>query len=342
MRVTSGLLSVESDRVQRPPVPSAVMSNVARPRLLILLVILIAGVAATGFGVASSTSSSSSANELTYPKAGVLGLVEGVTEFLPISSTGHLVIAEELLGIGQNDETKAATDTYTVAIQIGAIIAILMIFWRRCISVVNGLIGRDPAGRRTLIALAVAFVPAAVIGKLFGKVIEKHLLSSLPVALAWIVGGVVILLWFQDRQPDETAEVQDVSMITPRTALIIGFAQSLALFPGVSRSLVTIIGALLLGVSLTAAVEFSFLLGLLTLTAATAYSLASDGGELVDHFGTATPLFGVLIAGLAAFASVRWMIGWLDKRGLGVFGWYRIISGVGVLILIAAGTRVGA
>lgn len=342
MRVTSGLLSVESNRVQRPPVPSAVMSNVARPRLLILLVILIAGVAATGFGVASSTSSSSSANELTYPKAGVLGLVEGVTEFLPISSTGHLVIAEELLGIGQNDETKAATDTYTVAIQIGAIIAILMIFWRRCISVVNGLIGRDPAGRRTLIALAVAFVPAAVIGKLFGKVIEKHLLSSLPVALAWIVGGVVILLWFQDRQPDETAEVQDVSMITPRTALIIGFAQSLALFPGVSRSLVTIIGALLLGVSLTAAVEFSFLLGLLTLTAATAYSLASDGGELVDHFGTATPLFGVLIAGLAAFASVRWMIGWLDKRGLGVFGWYRIISGVGVLILIAAGTRVGA
>lgn len=318
------------------------MSNVARLRLLILLVILIAGVAATGFGVASSTSSSSSANELTYPKAGVLGLVEGVTEFLPISSTGHLVIAEELLGIGQNDETKAATDTYTVAIQIGAIIAILMIFWRRCISVVNGLIGRDPAGRRTLIALAVAFVPAAVIGKLFGKVIEKHLLSSLPVALAWIVGGVVILLWFQDRQPDETAEVQDVSMITPRTALIIGFAQSLALFPGVSRSLVTIIGALLLGVSLTAAVEFSFLLGLLTLTAATAYSLASDGGELVDHFGTATPLFGVLIAGLAAFASVRWMIGWLDKRGLGVFGWYRIISGVGVLILIAAGTRVGA
>lgn len=340
MRVTSGLLSVESDR----PAPAGTVGGHVerRARLLILLVILIAGVAATGFGVASSTSSSSSANELTYPKAGVLGLVEGVTEFLPISSTGHLVIAEELLGIGQNDETKAATDTYTVAIQIGAIIAILMIFWRRCISVVNGLIGRDPAGRRTLIALAVAFVPAAVIGKLFGKVIEKHLLSSLPVALAWIVGGVVILLWFQDRQPDETAEVQDVSMITPRTALIIGFAQSLALFPGVSRSLVTIIGALLLGVSLTAAVEFSFLLGLLTLTAATAYSLASDGGELVDHFGTATPLFGVLIAGLAAFASVRWMIGWLDKRGLGVFGWYRIISGVGVLILIAAGTRVGA
>jgi len=332
------------------------VSSIGVPRLVAVLAILVGGFAATGFvGVRANAQSTaqttitqttapqpSADNELTYPKAGVLGLVEGITEFLPISSTGHLVIAEELLGIGQNADTKAATDTYTVAIQIGAIIAILLIFWRRCISVVNGLIGRDPAGRRTLIALAVAFVPAAVIGKVFDKAIEKHLLSALPVALAWIVGGIVILVWFRDREPDETAEVQDVSMITPRMALIIGFAQSLALWPGVSRSLVTIIGAMLLGVSLTAAVEFSFLLGLLTLTAATAYSLASDGSELVDHFGTATPLFGVLVAGVAAFASVRWMIGWLDKRGLGVFGWYRIITGVGVLVLIAAGTRVGA
>lgn len=332
MRASSEPLSHEAAPSGEAPVPSGAMS---RLRVAVLIAVVVGGIAATAFGAVATT------NELTYPKAAVLGVVEGVTEFLPISSTGHLVIAEQLLGIGQTDETKAATDTYTIAIQIGAIIAVLFIFWRRCISVVNGLLGRDHAGRRTLIALVVAFLPAAVIGKLFDKAIEQHLLAPVPVAIAWIVGGIVILVWFRDRAPDDSAAVRDVSMITPRQALLIGCAQSLALWPGVSRSLVTIIGALLLGVSMTAAVEFSFLLGLITLTAATAYSLASDGGELVDHFGTATPLFGLVVAGIAAFASVKWMVGWLDKRGLGVFGWYRIAAGTAVFILIAAGTRVG-
>lgn len=308
----------------------------SRLRVVALLAVLVGGVAATAYGTIAAT------NELTYPKAAVLGVVEGITEFLPISSTGHLVIAEQLLGIGQTPETKTATDTYTIAIQIGAIFGVLLIFWRRCISVVNGLLGRDPDGRRTLIALVVAFAPAAVIGKLFDKPIQNHLLSAGPVAAAWIVGGLVILLWFRHRPPDETAKVQDVSAITPQQALVIGIAQSLALWPGVSRSLVTIIGALLLGVSLTAAVEFSFLLGLITLTAATGYALASDGGEVIDHFGVATPLFGVLVAGIAAFASVRWMIGWLDKRGLEVFGWYRIAAGLTVIVLILTTSRVGA
>lgn len=301
-------------------------------RRWLVLAVATAAVVATGFGAAKAS------NELTYPKAAVLGVVEGVTEYLPVSSTGHLVVAERLMGIGQTDATKTATDTYTIAIQLGAIVAVLAIYWRRCLSVANGLIGRDPDGRRTLIALALAFLPAGVIAKVFEGPIKDVLLEPIPVAIAWIVGGVVILAWFRRHVADSTARITSIADIQSRHALMIGVAQSLALCPGVSRSLVTIIGALLLGCSMSVALEFSFLLGLLTLSAATAYALVTDGADLVDTFGVAAPLFGAVVAGVAAFASVKWMIAYLQRRGLGVFGWYRVAAGVSVLAGAAAGT----
>ena len=222
-------------------------------------------------------------NELTAGKAVVLGLVEGVTEFLPISSTGHLLLAELILDIGQSDATKQAADTYAVAIQVGAFLAVVVLYFGRIRSMIEGAVGRDPGGRRAPLGVLVAFVPAALVGFVGSQFIEKHLLYVGPVIAAWIVGAVVIFV-FGDRFSSSTPG-SALESITMRQALIIGAAQCLALWPGTSRSLVTILAALLVGMTLAAAVEFSFLLGLLTVSAATAYGLLRHGSEMVDAYG---------------------------------------------------------
>ena len=288
-----------------------------------------AGATAQG---ASSRAETSVANPLTTGKAVVLGAVEGITEFLPISSTGHLLITERILDIGQGSgvdaqRIKDATDTFTVAIQIGAIFAVLGIYRRRVIAMAEGIIGRSEEGRRSVIALAVAFVPAAAIGVLFNKPIKDHLLRPWPVVGAWIVGGLVILV-FVSYQSRLRVTIPTMADLTIPHALIIGAAQALALWPGVSRSFVTILAGLLLGMSLSAAVEFSFLLGLVTLSAATVFELGKDGKAMVDVFGVGTPLIATVVAGITAFAAVKFMIDWLNKHGLALFGWYRIVLGV--------------
>jgi undecaprenyl-diphosphatase len=200
-------------------------------------------------------------NELTAGKAVVLGIVEGVTEFLPISSTGHLLVTERILDIGQTSATKQAADTYTVAIQIGAILAVLVLYFGRVRSMIEGAVGRDPGGRRALIGVLVAFVPAALVGVVGSRFIEKHLLAVGPVIAAWIIGAIVIFAFgdrFSASWPGSALEA-----VTIRQAAIIGVAQCLALWPGTSRRLVTILAALLVGMTLSAAVEFSFPLGLL-------------------------------------------------------------------------------
>ena len=184
------------------------------------------------------------------------------------------------------------------------------------------MIGRDDDGRNTLISVVVAFVPAGIIGKLFGDTVKEHLLNPTPVAITWIVGGVVILA-FVANQSKLVTRIESVSDIGVRNAAIIGVAQTLALVPGTSRSFVTILAAMLLGVSLTAAVEFSFLLGFVTLSAATALELVDNGSTMFDTFGVAAPIVGIIVAGVTAFLSVKFMIEWLSSRGLGVFGWYR-------------------
>lgn len=273
-------------------------------------------------------------DQLGTGKAIVLGLVEGITEFLPISSTGHLSVAEHLLDVGTTPGTKDATDAYTVIIQVGAILAVVLLYWRRILDVLAGLVGRSATGRRLLVALVVAFLPAGVIGKLFSQTIEDHLLKPSMVAVAWAVGGLAILALAR-RYRGAMRDGRALETITAREALVIGLAQSLALWPGVSRSLVTILAAVLLGLSLPAAVEFGFLLGLCTLGAATAYSLAKDGSTVFDTFGTSAPLIGIVVAFVSAAAAVKWMVGYLDRHDLTVFAWYRLAAAAVTVGLLA-------
>ncbi len=262
---------------------------------------------------------------LTPLKAIILGAVEGFTEYLPVSSTGHLLVTQRLLGLDDEAE-RAAADSYVIAIQIGAILAVVVLYWRRLGQITKGLAGRDVEGRGLLVALIVAFVPAAVVGLLLGDTIKDELFGAWPVIVAWFVGGVFLVIW---RPRPGTIEL---TQFTARHAAIIGVAQILALWPGTSRSLVTIVAALAIGASMAAAVEFSFLLGLATLSAATFYDLAQNGQEILDVYGWRTPLAGGIVAFVTAAIAVRWLVTFLRTRPLAVFGWYRI----GIAITTAA------
>ncbi len=267
---------------------------------------------------------------LTPLKAIVLGLVEGITEFLPVSSTGHLLVVQRLLGLTGTAGDQAA-NTYAVAIQGGAILAVIGQCRHRIVELANGLVGRDEGGRRLLVTLAIAFAPVALVGLVAGDTITEHLFALGPVILAWIVGGV-FLLWWRPRRGHRT-----MASFGPRDAIVIGCVQLLALWPGTSRSLVTIVAAVALGATMTAAVEFSFLLGLATLGAATAFDLLKHGGELVDVYGWITPLLGAAVAFVAASVAIRWLLAYLQTHSLSIFGWYRLgVAGL-ALVLLAAG-----
>lgn len=259
----------------------------------------------------------------------LLGLVEGITEFLPVSSTGHLLVANRILGLGGTEATDAALDTYAICIQAGAILAVFVLYRERIAQLWSGLLGRDAQGRHLIAVLLTAFTPAAIVGVALGDVIQDALFGVGPVAAAWLVGGLCIL-WVtrQSWHRGGAAELVDMTLVH---ALVIGVAQSVALWPGVSRSLVTILAGLALGYSMRAAVECSFLLGLLTLGAATAYEGLRSGGDLVSTFGVTAPLVGLAVAFVSAVLAVRWMVDWLQAKGLSVFGWYRV--GVGLVAI---------
>jgi undecaprenyl-diphosphatase len=265
---------------------------------------------------------------LSIPQAILLGIVEGITEFLPVSSTGHLLVVGHLIDFGTGD-SKTAGDTYAVAIQFGAILAVAFLYRARLFSMLRGLTGSDSGGRSSLIALVTAFIPAAILGVLAGDAIKDALFGPVPVMIAWAVGGVVLIRWVPRAGTTELHE------LTVRMALIIGIAQGIALWPGVSRSLVTLIAGLAIGLTLSAAIEFSFLLGLVTLSAATVFDLAKHGDELVDKFGVMTPLIGLVFAFITALIAVRWMLGYLNSKSLAIFGWYRLGAAAtcGVLLL---------
>jgi undecaprenyl-diphosphatase len=285
----------------------------------------------TAFAAAAD---SASGEQLGIGEALVLGVVEGVTEYLPVSSTGHLVLVEHLMDLGQDETAKTALDAYTVIIQFGAILAVLALSRKRVISVLNGLIGRDAEGRTLLVNLVVAFVPAGVIGFALNDTIDEHLLKPGPVAGALIVGGIVILLLTPKlRRRAENGVALEA--LTIRSAAVIGAIQVLAMWPGTSRSLVTILGGLAVGLTLSAAVEFSFLLGLITLTAATALAALKDGSTVIDTYGVGAPLIGIIAAGVSAFVAVRTFVAFLKQRELTVFGWYRIAIGVLIVGLLA-------
>lgn len=258
------------------------------------------------------------AGAMSIGEAALLGLVEGLTEYLPVSSTGHLILVQRLLGIGAGEEANA----FAISVQGGAILAVLWLYRVRVTGVARGLLGRDAEGLRLAAVLLVAFVPAAVVGLLFHDRIEEHLFGLGPVAAAWFVGGVVLLVAERLRPPPGRG--RPLSDATWKTGLVVGLAQCLALWPGTSRSLVTIIAGVAAGLALPAAVELSFLLGVLTLSAATAWALVDGGGAMVEGYGVGALLVGFATAFVSALLAVRWFVAWISSRGLAAFGWYRI------------------
>ena len=277
----------------------------------------------------------SSGSELSVLEAVILGLVEGLTEYLPVSSTGHLLVTNTLLGLDESPAVKEAIETYAICIQLGAIIAVVFLYWGRLRQMLDGLLGRDEDGRRILIATIISFAITVAIALPAEDTIKARLFGVGPIAAAWIAGGIVILVLSRRGWFDKAGE--ELATITTRQAAIIGVMQAIAMWPGVSRSMITIIAAVLVGLSLRAAVEYSFLLGLITLSAATAYEGLQGGDQLIDTFGWTTPLIGLFVAFVSAMAAVKWMVTWLNEKGFEIFGWYRVAVGVLAFVLLAAG-----
>lgn len=286
---------------------------------------------------------------MSWWQAIVMGIVEGLTEYLPVSSTGHLILAAKLLGLSEDAATENATKTFNIVIQLGAIIAVLWLYPRRISQMVTGLLGAlghrgpfggpsqplatlaEPAreGFRLAVNLLVAFLPAAVLGPLLDDPIEELLMEELPVIAALFVGGVGMILFSRLRRVRRAAsEGLDLDGITWKLALAIGVGQCLAMWPGTSRSMMTIVVALLLGVRPRAAAEFSFLLGLITLSAATAYKAVFDGGAMLEHISGSAVLIGLIAAAISAAIAMKFFVAVLVRYGMAPFGWYRIVLAI--------------
>jgi len=256
-----------------------------------------------------------------YLKIAVLGVVEGLTEFLPISSTGHLIIAGQLLGFG-GEKAKV----FDIVIQSGAMLAVVWEYRARFGRVLAGLTS-DPVARRFAVNLVIAFMPAALLGLAFASAIKRHLFYAVPVALAFIVGGLIIL-WVE-RSPRKP-RVESVDDMTWKDALKVGCAQAVALIPGTSRSGATIIGGMLFGLSRRAATEFSFFLAVPTLIAAGAYDLFKHRA-LLDAADLGPFGVGFVVSFISAFFCVRWLLRYIAAHDFSAFAWYRIVFGIVVL-----------
>ena len=304
----------------------------------------------------------SETHTLSYRKALVLGLVEGITEFLPISSTGHLIITNQLLGLnreqplnnractalikrppsdkfpeGEAFTLKSAVDAYTVIIQAGAIAAVLILYWSKICSIVQGLFGKSREGLYLGRNLLIAFIPAAIIGLALEKWIDSYLFNHWPVICALIAGAVLMLgveYWRNKHYPNYDGG-PELHELTPGNALLIGLMQCVAMWPGTSRSMMTIVGGYCVGLSPRRAAEFSFLLGLPTLTLAAFYKGVMTGPLLFEAFGWAPILFGCVVATVSAAIAVKWLVNYLTKHGLSLFAYYRIGLALLFLILVA-------
>ena len=261
-------------------------------------------------------------------KAAVMGVVEGLTEFLPISSTGHLILAGSLLGF---DDDKAKV--FDIAIQTGAIFAVILVYWQKIKETLVAL-PRQPKAQRFTLNVLIAFLPAVVLGLLFGKMVKEHLFTPLVVASTFILGGLVIL-WAERRAPGKV-RVEYVDDMTSLDALKVGLAQCLALVPGTSRSGATIIGGMLFGLSRKAATDFSFFLAMPTLIGAGVYSLYKERALL--SMGD-LPMFavGLVFSFISAWLCVRWLLRYISTHDFVPFAWYRIAFGIVVLLTAYTG-----
>lgn len=256
-------------------------------------------------------------------KAAIMGVVEGLTEFLPISSTGHLILAGSLLGF---DDAKAKV--FDIAIQTGAIFAVILVYWQKIRSTLVALPTERQAQRFALNVL-IGFLPAVVLGLLFGKVIKAHLFTPVVVASTFIIGGFIIL--WAERRPASATRVQSVDEMTPLDALKVGLVQCLAMIPGTSRSGSTIIGGMLLGLSRQAATDFSFFLAIPTLIGAGVYSLYKERA-LLSMADLPMFLTGLVFSFLSAWLCVRWLLRYISTHSFVPFAYYRIVFGIVVLV----------
>jgi undecaprenyl-diphosphatase len=265
---------------------------------------------------------------LLLVKAAILGIVEGATEFLPISSTGHLILAGDLLDFLEHDKRSL----FEIAIQLGAILAVVWEYRTRFVQTFAG-IGRDPLANRLIINLAIAFLPLAILGLTFGKAIKASLFKPVPVAIAFIIGAFIIL-WAEKRK--HAIMIETVDDIQPKDALKLGFAQAVALIPGMSRSGSTIIGGLFFGLSRKAAAEFSFFLAVPTLGVASIYSMYKERALLnTDDLGIWA--MGFIFAFISAMIAVRALIKYVSNHDFTIFAWYRIAFGLIVLVTAYTG-----
>ncbi len=282
-------------------------------------------------------------------QAVVLGLVEGITEYLPVSSTGHLILASSLMHLDSAD-AKESIDSFNIVVQGGAILAVLGLYRARVLQMLQGMLGRNPAGFRLVVNLIAAFLPAAVLGFLLHDWIEKRLFHAGPVLAAVLVGGLYMLVidaWRSGRfsPPKTAAQYREIDDIRPQHAFMIGLMQCIAMWPGTSRSMMTITGGMIFGLRPKAAAEFSFLLGLPTLGAACVYSLfknlkhSHDTGlpNLFQKLGTTPVVVGLVVAAISAALAVTWLVGFLNRRGLTPFGVYRIVLFIVLATAIAQG-----
>jgi undecaprenyl-diphosphatase len=282
--------------------------------------------------------------ELTWLQAVILGVVEGITEYLPVSSTGHLILTSALLGLDAPAARKAAVDAFNIVIQGGAILAVLGLYWPRVLQMIRGILGRDPGGRRLLGLLVLAFLPAALLGPFLDDTIDRLLFNPPAVITALALWGVVMIgvdRWQKRRFGGDDRPWVALDDLTWRMALVIGVMQCVAMWPGTSRSMITIVAGMLVGMRPRESAEFSFLLALPTLGGACAFKVAKDvmgsGPSVLAQLGIAPMALGIAVATPSAALAVRWLVRYLNRHGLAVFGWYRLALSAVFTVLIAAG-----
>jgi undecaprenyl-diphosphatase len=321
-----------------------------RPLFRLLFFVLLAPAALAQRVTPPDPTTSTRVEELSAIDAITLGIVEGVTEFLPVSSTGHLIIANHFLKLesnlplvdakgqplwyrapspenpaGEPMTTKLAADTYAVVIQFGAIAAVALLYWQRFLSMFRGLLGRDPAGLRLLVNVLVAFVPAAMLGLASHEWIDVHLFS-VPTVIVALVAGALLMFYaeaWRRKRVEKLPEVRQADL-SPRAVAIIGLLQCVAMWPGTSRSMMTIVGGYFAGLDPRRAAEFSFLLGFVTLSAASVFKSYKSGAAMIQVFGWSNVILGGLVAAVTAAVCVRFLVHWLTRHGLALFAWYRI------------------
>lgn len=269
----------------------------------------------------------------------VLGVVEGITEYLPISSTGHLILTSHLLGLrsseGLTQSQIEAIQAFEIVIQGGAILAVVVLYHRYLVETILGVFGKSIRGRQLFVNICCATLPVLITGFLLKNVISKYLQFPGPVLFSLVLGGVAMLV-FERFQKRRAAPAKEFSIhdLTWKGALSIGLIQCFALWPGMSRSMVTIVGGMFLGLRRSAAAEFSFLVGLPVLLSATLYKGLKDGEVLLAHVGVTSLVIGVLTSAVAAAIAIRWLVAFLNLRGLALFGWYRLLLAAAVYLLV--------